>query len=354
MSEFLTLAVDIMSGDRLPAVRLLAVQRFLRRHAHARILLVGDEALLKEAADGFSQDFGERLSVQHASQVVLMNEHPRDALRKKKDSSMRVAINLVKQGDAVACVSAGNTGALMATARFVLKMAPGVDRPAILSTIPAISGHTLMLDLGANADCTANQLFEFAVMGSVVAREVHGIATPAVGLLNIGEEDIKGTDVIRNAAKMLAASGLNYIGFVEGDDIFTHKVDVVVTDGFTGNVSLKTMEGAAHLLGALMRKEFSRNLMTRLSGLIAKPVLGSLRRRLDPRRYNGASLVGLSRMVIKSHGGADDVAFENALETALLEVKKAVPEQIAAALAAERSFAPESNQTADSLPASGE
>ena len=336
MSGLLTLAVDAMSGDRPPASRIIAVGRFLRRHPHARVLLVGDEAMLKPASDEVARTFAERFGIRHASQVVGMDEHPRNALRGKKDSSMRVAVNLVKEGEAVACVSAGNTGALMATARFVLKMAPGVNRPAILSMIPAINGHTLMLDLGANANCTAEQLFEFAVMGSVVAREIHGLALPAVGLLNIGEEEIKGTDVLRDAAAMLAGSGLNFIGFVEGNDIFTGKVDVVVTDGFTGNVSLKTMEGAAHLLGALMREEFTRSYATKLAGLVAGPVLRSLRRRLDPSRYNGASLVGLSRMVIKSHGGADDVAFENALETALLEVKKAVPEQISAALATER------------------
>ncbi|NNF51640.1 MAG: phosphate acyltransferase PlsX [Gammaproteobacteria bacterium] len=338
MSGLLTLAVDAMSGDRPPESRIVAVQRFLQRHQHARVILVGDEAMLGPASESVSRKFKERFEIRHASQIVGMDEHPRNALRGKKDSSMRVAVNLVKQGDAVACVSAGNTGALMATGRFVLKMAPGVDRPAILSTIPAINGHTLMLDLGANADCSAAQLFEFAVMGSVVAREVHGIAAPAVALLNIGEEEIKGTHVIREAAQMLADSSLNYIGFVEGNDIFTGKVDVVVTDGFTGNVSLKTMEGAAHLLGALMREEFRRSFATKLAGLMAGSVLRSLRRRLDPRRYNGASLVGLSRMVIKSHGGADDVAFENALETALLEVKKAVPEQISAALQAERSL----------------
>lgn len=324
-----------MSGDRAVEFRLLAVQRFLAQHRHARVLLVGDEAKLGPATAELARAFGERFELHHASQVVSMDEHPRQALRGKKDSSMRVAINLVKEGQAVACVSAGNTGALMATARFVLKMTAGIDRPAILSGIPAISGQTLMLDLGANADCSARQLFEFAVMGSVVAREVYGIARPAVGLLNIGEEEIKGTDVLRDAAAMISASDCNYIGFVEGDDIFAGPVDVVVTDGFTGNVSLKTMEGAAHMLGDLMRREFHRNWRTRIAGFLARPVLRSVRRRLDPRRYNGASLVGLTRIVIKSHGGADDVAFENALETALLEVKKAVPDQISIELARE-------------------
>lgn len=336
MKDFLTLAVDAMSGDRDVAFRLLAVERFLDRHTHARVLLVGDQHQLRDAGARLLGKFGARFELHHASEIVGMDEHPRQALRGKKDSSMRVAINLVKDGAAVACVSAGNTGALMATARFVLKMTPGIDRPAILSSIPAIRGHTLMLDLGANADCNARQLFEFAIMGAVIAREVHGIAQPAVGLLNIGEEEIKGSDLLREAAAMISASDCNYIGFVEGDDIFSGHVDVVVTDGFTGNVSLKTMEGAAHMLGNLMRREFQRNWRAKLSGMLARPVLRAVRQRLDPRRYNGASLVGLTRIVIKSHGSADDVAFENALETALLEVKKAVPEQISADLVRER------------------
>ncbi len=335
MSESLTLAVDAMSGDRSVESRIIAVQRFLAHHQHVRVILVGDQATIGPAASQLQRTFAERFRFQHASQVVAMDEPPRMALRGKKDSSMRVAINLVKEGQAVACVSAGNTGALMATARFVLKMAAGIDRPAILSSIPAIGGHTLMLDLGANANCTPQQLFQFGVMGSVVAQEVHGITAPAVGLLNIGEEEIKGTDVLRDAASNMSASSLNYIGFVEGDDIFAGHVDVVVTDGFTGNVSLKTMEGAAHMLGSIMRSEFELSLYRRIAGWLARPVLRSVRHRLDPRRYNGASLIGLTRIVIKSHGSADDIAFENALETALLEVRKAVPEKISAWLAKE-------------------
>lgn len=347
MSEYLTLAVDAMSGDRPAQARIMAVQRFLENHTHTRVLLVGDKDVLEPATGALQRRFADRFALYHAGEVVAMDEPPRSALRNKKNSSMRVAIDLVKQDEAIACISAGNTGALMATARFVLRMAEGIDRPAILSTIPATSGHTLMLDLGANADCSSELLFQFAVMGTVVAREVHGIRRPAVGLLNIGEEEMKGTDVIRAAARRIASSGLNYIGFVEGDDIFSGHVDVVVTDGFTGNVSLKTMEGAAHMLGEIMRKEFQRNLFTRISGLLSRPVLRAVRHQLDPRRYNGASLVGLTRIVIKSHGAADDVAFENALETALVEVKKAVPEQISAemlraAAAADAATVPES------------
>ncbi len=216
----------------------------------------------------------------------------------------------------------------MATARFVLRTLPGIDRPAIISVVPAIGGHTHMLDLGANADCTAAQLFQFAVMGSVVATDIHGIARPKVGLLNIGEEDIKGNELIREAGRLLSDSDLNYIGFVEGDDIFSGDVDVVVTDGFTGNVSLKTMEGVSHMLSAYMRSEFTRNALNKLLGLLASPVLRSLKDRLDPRRYNGASLVGLTGIVIKSHGGADEFAFKNAIGTAMIEIDKGVPTQI--------------------------
>ncbi len=336
MSEYLSLAVDAMSGDRDFDCRVLAVRRFLERHPHVRVLLVGDAQALATSTRTLTAEFAERFELRHASQVVTMDEHPRTALRGKKDSSMRVAINLVKKGEAVACISAGNTGALMAIAHFVLKMSKGIDRPAIVSSIPAIGGHTLMLDLGANAECNATQLYQFGIMGSVIATEVHGIERPAVGLLNIGEEEIKGSDELRAAGQLMANSQLNYIGFVEGDDIFAGHVDVVVTDGFTGNVSLKTMEGAAHMLGALLREEFSRTVTTRAAGLVAAPVLEAVRRKLDPRRYNGASLIGLSRIVIKSHGSADDVAFENALDTALLEVKKAVPEKIRSLIADSR------------------
>lgn len=257
-----------------------------------------------------------------------MDESPSRALRLKKDSSLRVAIDLVKRGTAQACVSAGNTGALMATARYVLKTLPGIDRPAISTSIPNVKGHTLMLDLGANIDCSAEHLFQFAVMGSVLANAVHGLERPRVGLLNIGEEEIKGNDQVKEAARLLAASSLNYTGFVEGDDVYKGGVDVVVCDGFVGNVALKTSEGVAKMIGHFIREEFKRNLLTRLAGLIAMPVLGAFRQRIDPRRYNGASLLGLRGIVIKSHGGADALAFENAINVAVLEVQKAVPDRI--------------------------
>ena len=241
---------------------------------------------------------------------------------------MRVAINLVKDGAAHACVSAGNTGALMATARFVLKMLPGIDRPAIISAIPSTVGHTHMLDLGANVDCEAEHLLQFALMGSELARAVDGIEQPRVGLLNIGEEDIKGNANVKEAAKLIAASPLNYIGFVEGDDVYAGGVDVVVCDGFVGNVALKSAEGVAKMIGNALKQEFRRNWLTLIAGAIAYPVLQRMRTRFDPRRYNGASLLGLRGIVIKSHGGADALAFGNAIDIAVKEVHKSVPSRI--------------------------
>jgi glycerol-3-phosphate acyltransferase PlsX len=322
------IALDAMSGDRGPEVAIAAALASLAQHPALSLIVVGQRPVLEKLLGSGGERVGDRLRIAHADEVVAMQEAPRDALRKKRDSSMRVAINLVKEGEAQACVSAGNTGALMATARYVLKTLPGIDRPAIASPIPAIGGHTYMLDLGANADCTSEHLLQFAIMGQVVAADMSGLAKPRIGLLNIGEEEIKGTEVIRRAAGLIGASGLNYVGFVEGDDIFNGSVDVVVSDGFTGNVALKTMEGAAHMVSRFMRDEFTRNVLTRAAALAAMPVLRSLKVKLDPRRYNGASLVGLRGIVIKSHGGADEVALGNAISTALLEVQKGVPTQI--------------------------
>jgi glycerol-3-phosphate acyltransferase PlsX len=266
-----------------------------------------------------------------------MDELPSKALRLKKDSSMRVAIDLVKAGAADACVSAGNTGALMATARFVLKTLPAVDRPAIMTSVPSRDGRTYMLDLGANVDCSAQHLFQFAVMGSELVRAVDGIASPKVGLLNIGAEEIKGNEQVRGAHELLARSSLNYVGYVEGDDVYLGGVDVVVSDGFVGNVALKTSEGVAKFMAYLLKDHFQRNLLTRLAGLAALPVLKRFRRAVDPRRYNGASLLGLRGIVIKSHGGADEVAFENAIHIAEKEIHanviSRIEHQVAAHLA---------------------
>jgi len=328
MSENVTIALDAMGGDVGPAVVVPAALQVLAKTSHLTIVLVGDKTVLEQELASHNASTGPNLRLQHASQKVEMDDKPSLALRGKKDSSMRVAINLVKSGEAQACVSAGNTGALMATARFVLKMLPGIDRPAICSALPAINGPTHMLDLGANVDTSAENLLEFAVMGSVLTSAVENLASPTVGLLNIGEEEVKGNERVKEAARLLTDSSLNYIGFVEGDDIYKGSVDVVVCDGFVGNVALKTSEGVAKMISNAMKEEFSRNLLTRLAALMALPVLKALRRRIDPRRYNGASLLGLQGIVVKSHGGADVLAFTYAIREAVKEVEKNVPQRI--------------------------
>ncbi|MBS1222747.1 MAG: phosphate acyltransferase [Proteobacteria bacterium] len=334
MTRPLTIALDGMGGDIGPEVVVPAALRVLKTTGDAvRLILVGQEDILLARLDQLKAKGHPGIVIRHASQLVNMDESPAQALRVKKDSSMRVAINLVKQGEADACVSAGNTGALMATARFVLKTLPGIDRPAICTTLPTLRGHTRVLDLGANVDSKAEHLLQFAVMGSVLA-EVNGIQQPRVGLLNIGEEDIKGNEQVKDAARLLTSSDLNYIGFVEGDGIYLDEIDVVVCDGFVGNIALKSSEGVAKLIRHFMTQEFKRNLLTRLAGLIALPVLRAFSRRIDPRRYNGASLLGLQGIVIKSHGGADALAFANAIQVAMLEVEQAVPRCIDAHLAA--------------------
>jgi len=317
-----------MGGDRGPAVTVPASLCALRDHPDLQLILVGDQpALLRELQKHGTTDG--RLTVRHASQQVEMHELPSQALRTKKDSSMRVAINLVKEGAAAACVSAGNTGALMATARYVLKTLPGVERPAIICTLPTMHGQTHMLDLGANVDSTSEHLFQFAVMGSVLTSAVNSIERPTVGLLNIGEEEIKGNDRVKEAARLFAESGIiNYAGFVEGDDIYKGTVDVVVCDGFIGNVALKTSEGVARMITHFLREEFTRSPLSKLIALLAKPVLKGFRYKIDPRRYNGASLIGLQGIVVKSHGSADEVAFANAIKEAVVEVRKNVPQRI--------------------------
>lgn len=317
-----------MGGDHGPPVIIPAALKILDEQKALSLILVGDQQVLMRELKNQHAAVGDRLAILHASQSVTMDELPSQALRNKKDSSMRVAINLVKDGSASACVSAGNTGALMATARYVLKTLPGVDRPAIITTLPTMNGHTHMLDLGANVDSHSEHLFQFAVMGSVLTSAVDNIEKPAVGLLNIGEEEIKGNEVVKEAARMLSDSDINYVGFIEGNDIYTGKVDIVVCDGFVGNVALKTSEGVARMLSHYMKQEFTKSLFTRLAGFISKPVIRSFYNKIDPGCYNGASLVGLQGIVIKSHGSADVPAFTNAIREAVLEVKKDVPQRI--------------------------
>jgi phosphate acyltransferase len=324
-----------MGGDHGPGVTVPGVLAALQAESDLRVLLVGLREPIEQLLRDAPAPLRARLCVHEATQVVTMDEKPQDALRRKKDSSMRVAIDLVKAGEAAACVSAGNTGALMATGRFVLKTIEGIDRPAIISRIRARHGHTHMLDLGANSECTAEHLLQFAVMGTVVASDMHGIAKPRVGILNIGSEEMKGDSIVQDAAKLVSASKLNYVGFVEGDDIFSGDVDVVVTDGFTGNVALKTMEGLANMLVGALKNEYTRNPLRYVGAAASWPVLRSLRREFDPRTYNGASMVGLSGIVIKSHGSADVLSFRNAIRVGLIEARKGVPTQIANLLGAQ-------------------
>lgn len=327
------IALDAMSGDFGVDVTVPAALQILREYKDLYLTLVGDADVLKQKLGDLPARFAQRITIHHASQVVEMDEKPSSALKKKKDSSMRVAINLVKTKEADACVSAGNTGALMATARYVLKTLPGIDRPAIITSIPSMTGHTHMLDLGANVDSTSEHLLQFAVMGSVLTSAVDNLDNPKIGLLNIGQEEIKGNEQVKETAKLLSELPINYIGFVEGDDIFKGTVDVVVCDGFVGNVALKTSEGVAKMITHYAKQSFTQNLYARLAALLALPVIKSLKRKIDPRRYNGASLLGLRGIVIKSHGGADVVAFSQAIREAIIEVEKNVPARISSQLA---------------------
>ena len=320
-----TVAIDCMGGDHGPEVTVRAALEFVRKHDDVRAILVGiDEKIRPFLA---SADVS-RLVVRHASEVVAMDESPALAIRTKKESSMRVALDLVRNGEADACVSAGNTGALMAISRFVLKMLPGIDRPAICAVLPTISGHAHVLDLGANVDCSPEHLLQFAIMGVSLVGAIEHKERPTVGLLNIGEEDIKGNDVVKRAAELLKDSGLNFVGNVEGDGIYKGEAEVVVCDGFVGNVALKASEGLAQLLATFLRQEFSRNLLTRLAALVALPVIRHFKRRVDHRRYNGASLLGLRGIVVKSHGSADVFSFGNALDRAADTVRNGVLERI--------------------------
>ncbi|MCP4769375.1 MAG: phosphate acyltransferase PlsX [Gammaproteobacteria bacterium] len=331
MGQF-TIALDAMGGDHGPSVTVGAASLALDEIPGLELVLVGDQQQLQAELERNGLSGSPRIRIQHASEVVDMDEQPVVALKKKKDSSMRVAINLVQQGSVQACVSAGNTGALMATSKFVLKTIKGISRPAICTTLPGIKGHTHMLDLGANLECEAENLAEFALMGSVLAQSVEGTKNPTIGLLNIGSEAIKGSDLIKRASQLIGESRLNYHGFVEGDDIYKGTVDVIVTDGFVGNVSLKTGEGLAALVNHVLKSEFNRNWLTRLRAICALPVLKAVRKKLDPGRYNGASLLGLNGIVVKSHGSADTSSYLNAIRIASIEIEKNVPQRISAAI----------------------
>ena len=318
----ITLAVDAMGGDAGLAVTIPGALLFLRQQTDVRLLMVGDEVQVRQALEAANAPM-DRIQIVHAAQVVEMDEQPQSALKNKKDSSMRIAVNQVKEGLAQAAVSAGNTGALMATARFVLKTIQGIERPAIAKFIPSQNGHmTLVLDLGANVDCTPEQLVQFAVIGSELVHALYpNEGAPRVGLLNVGTEDIKGTDTVKQVFKLLSGSKLNFVGNVEGGSIFSGDVDVVVADGFVGNIVLKTIEGAVRFMGSAIKQEFQANLLTKLGALAAMPALKGFKNKLDPRKFNGAIFLGLRGVVIKSHGGTDAVGFSYALEEAFHEAK---------------------------------
>jgi glycerol-3-phosphate acyltransferase PlsX len=317
-----------MGGDFGPRNIVQASIACLLATPSLHLTLVGQSSLLEELIARHSGVDRSRLRVVHASEVITMDERPSQALRGKPDSSMRVALGLLAEGKAHACVSAGNTGALMALSRFVLKTLPGIDRPAMVAAMPTRSGYCQLLDLGANVDCTAEHLYQFAVMGSVAA-EALGVVRPRVALLNVGTEDIKGNQQVKLAAGLLqAAPGLNYIGFVEGDGLYRGEADVVVCDGFVGNVLLKSSEGLALMIGERIERLFRRNLLSRLVGLMARPVLGRLKADLAPARHNGASFLGLQGIVVKSHGSADAQGFQSAIQRALIEIQENLPQRL--------------------------
>ena len=322
------IAVDAMGGDHGPRVTIPACLDFLSTHPDSEVLLVGVREILEKELAAVSSGNQPRLTVVAATQVVAMDEDVRTAIRTKKDSSMRVAIDLVKEGRAQACVSAGNTGALMGTAKFVLKTLEGIDRPAICAVLPTRNGQVYALDLGANADCTPEHLLQFAIMGSTLVKAVEGKPNPTVGLLNIGSEEIKGNEVVKKAGELLRKSPVNFHGNVEGDDIYKGTTDVVVCDGFAGNVALKTSEGLAKMLGDFLKEEYTRGWLSRIAALVSWPVIQRFRRRVDHRRYNGAALLGLRGIVVKSHGSADRLAFATALARAHNEASHGLLERI--------------------------
>jgi glycerol-3-phosphate acyltransferase PlsX len=322
------IAVDAMGGDHGPPVTVPASLDFLAAHPDAELLLVGQKGPIERELAHAHGAHAARAAIVEAAEVVGMDEDVRTAIRTKKQSSMRIAIDLVKDGRAGACVSAGNTGALMGTAKFVLKTLPGIDRPAICAVLPTRKGQVYMLDLGANADCTPEHLVQFAIMGATLVREVEGTANPTVGLLNIGSEEIKGNEVVKRAGELLRQTPLNFYGNVEGDDIYKGTTDVVVCDGFVGNVALKTSEGLAKMLGDFLKEEYTRSVFARLAAVVSLPVINRFRRRVDHRRYNGAALLGLRGLVLKSHGSADRLAFTTALTRAYSEASHGLLERI--------------------------
>jgi len=322
-----------MGGDHGPSVTVPACLEFLQSHDDAVMILVGQQTVIENELAHHRSAHLDRIEIVHADETVSMDESPALALKHKKKSSMRIAINLVKEGSAACCISAGNTGALMATAKFVLKTLPGIDRPAIATIIPTQYGHNYMLDLGANVDCTPEHLLQFGVMGALLSSAVDHKDQPRVGLLNIGHEEGKGGEVVRKAWELLSAAPIHFIGNIEGDDLFKDKADVIVCDGFVGNIALKTSEGLARMISGILKEEFGRSVVSKFMALLAMPVLKAIKRRLDGRQYNGANLLGLRGVVVKSHGSADRFAFQCALEVAYRTATSGLLERISSDMA---------------------
>jgi len=322
MHQKITIALDMMSGDHGVSSSVPAAIESIEKFDDMFLILVGDQDKINPLiSDKIKILENTRYKILHTKESINMDDEIISAIRGKKKSSMRLGINAVKNKDADACVSAGNTGALMALSKIILKTIPGIDRPAICGSLPTKSGQFHMLDLGANVECNAKHLYQFSLMGSALVQSLELNNKPVIGLLNIGSEEFKGNDTIKSAGQLISKSNLNYAGFVEGDDMFSGKFDVVVADGFAGNIALKSIEGVAKVINHFIKTEFTKNIFTKLSALISLPVLKSVKQRVDPREYNGASLVGLQGVVVKSHGGADSYAFSQAINTAYYEVK---------------------------------
>jgi len=319
LSDFITLSLDVMSGEKDPEASISAALNLLEIREDVRIFLVGNEDIIEKLTSGRTSD---RLQILHAKDIVQMSDPPVVVLRQKKQSSMRLAVNLVRDGVAQACVSSGNTGALMAISKYALKTIPSIDRPALMTSIPTIKDSTYFLDLGANSSCTPEQLYQFALMGDVVAREIRGIDQPRIGLLNMGVEASKGNQVIKEAGKLMKSSSMNFIGYVEGNNLVEDIADVVVCDGFTGNIALKTMEGSVRLVLRFLEDAFNSSAFNKFSSIVSKPALNQVKDKIDPRRYNGALLLGLNGVVVKSHGDSDAFGMHHALITAIEEVQK--------------------------------
>ena len=321
MNDFITLSLDVMSGEKDPEASITAALNLLALREDVKIILVGNQEIIEKQTLGRTTD---RLQILHAEEVVLMNDSPVVVLRKKKQSSMRLAIDLVKNDVSQACISSGNTGALMAISKYVLKTIPTINRPALMASIPTVKGHTYVLDLGANSSCSPEQLYQFALMGTVISREIGEIEQPRVGLLNMGVEASKGNQVVKEAAKLMNSGPINFIGYVEGHNLVEDKADVVVCDGFSGNIAIKTMEGSFSLMDKFLMDSFKTSTLNRFAGMLSKNALNKMKEKLDPRRYNGALLLGLNGVVVKSHGNSDPTGIKHALVTAIEEVQKEI------------------------------